>query len=492
MLLPLSFPCVRAGGLLVRHAQLPGLCVVRQERPIDIEFWARPSGSAELVHRDLPASRMQPLPDHRLASIQTVMTIPRCDEEHFRAVVRENLSSARPISNPQYLRGREAKLREISRALNSPGRHVFIYGDRGIGKTYLAQTAATIYQSSDAEPILIACQHDSTLFALVRDTARRALAPLDTIRKKRVTESLRISLPGLAYGKILESDLGFFPDITTINEAVSILSAIVKEHSREPIIIIDEFDQLKDREAQKGIADLLKQISDQSVGVRIIICGIGQSLDELIGIHLSSKRYITPVGLDRLHHNARWEIITNAASQFGISVNEEFLIRIGFISDGFPYYVHLLGEMLFWAVHDEPDEISTVRSEHFHVGIRSAIQGAQVSLRLAYDSATQKYSDDYEEVLWALADKPLLRRQVTSVYNESYVPIMERRTSRQILTKARFNNRVYNLAGDRHGKILEARGAGWYQFRENVVRGYVRLRAEDQGLKLEPDHFSPH
>ena len=420
------------------------------------------------------------------------MTIRGFDEDRFRAVVRENLSSARPISNPQYLRGRATKLREISRAFNSHGRHVFIYGDRGIGKTSLAQSAATLFQSSDADPILIACQNDSTLFSLVHDTCRRALAPLDGTSKKRVTESLRISVPGLTYGKKLETDSGFAPALTTINEAVAVLHVIAKEHSKAPVVILDEFDQLKDRKAQKGVADLLKQISDQSVNLRVIICGIGQSLEELIGIHLSSERLITPVELDRLPHDARWEIVSNAAEKFGITVDEEFLIRVGFISDGFPYYVHLLGEMLFWAAHDEPEEISIIKSSHFYSCVKNAIQSAQVSLRLAYDNATQKYSDDYQEVLWAFADKALLRRQLTPVYNESYLPIMKRRAERPILTKSQFNNRVYNLTGDRHGNILEAKGAGWYQFRENVVRGYVRLRAENQGIKLEPDHFSKH
>ena len=38
--------------------------------------------------------------------------------------------------------------------LQLPGKHIFIYGDRGVGKTSLAQTAAFLQQSADSSPIL--------------------------------------------------------------------------------------------------------------------------------------------------------------------------------------------------------------------------------------------------------------------------------------------------------------------------------------------------
>jgi uncharacterized protein len=65
---------------------------------------------------------------------------------------------------------------------------------------------------------------------------------------------------------------------------------------------------------------------------------------------------------------------------------------------------------------------------------------------------------------------------------------MEMRPQRKELTKNQFNNRLWNLAHDRHGRILKSMGAGWYQFAENVVRGYVRLKAEEQGIRLGIDH----
>ncbi len=85
------------------------------------------------------------------------MAIQRLEEDAFKAILKEHLTPARAINSPQHLRGREKTLTQIDRAFNSPGKHIFIYGDRGVGKTSLAQTAASIHQSADAEPILVAC-----------------------------------------------------------------------------------------------------------------------------------------------------------------------------------------------------------------------------------------------------------------------------------------------------------------------------------------------
>src|SRR4051794_10617154 len=73
------------------------------------------------------------------------VTIKGIHEVEFRDILRTHLTSAKAISDPQYLRGRQAKLTQIDRAFNSPGKHVFIYGDRGVGKTSLALTAAVLH-----------------------------------------------------------------------------------------------------------------------------------------------------------------------------------------------------------------------------------------------------------------------------------------------------------------------------------------------------------
>lgn len=61
---------------------------------------------------------------------------------------------------------------------------------------------------------------------------------------------------------------------------------------------------------------------------------------------------------------------------------------------------------------------------------------------------------------------------------------------RQPMTKGQFYNRMNSLKTERHGNILTAKGAGWYEFTENIVRGYVSLKAESEGVQLGREGFN--
>ncbi|MFJ3463720.1 hypothetical protein [Achromobacter spanius] len=49
--------------------------------------------------------------------------------------INKVLSSSHPIDTPEKLKGRDGLLEEIARLLYMDGRSVFIYGDRGVGKS---------------------------------------------------------------------------------------------------------------------------------------------------------------------------------------------------------------------------------------------------------------------------------------------------------------------------------------------------------------------
>lgn len=165
-------------------------------------------------------------------------------------------------------------------------------------------------------------------------------------------------------------------------------------------------------------------------------------------------------------------------------------MRIGQISDGFPSYVHLIGEQLLWAMFDDEEIVDQCQQRHFTQGVNSAVAEAETSLKAIYDRATQKYSDTYQEVLWAVADRHTLRRQTTEIYDKSYIPIMDARAPQNTLSKRVFSDRLNKLKTARHGEILVPKGAGWYEFRENIVRGYVRLRAEKEGVHLGVEAYA--
>jgi hypothetical protein len=165
-------------------------------------------------------------------------------------------------------------------------------------------------------------------------------------------------------------------------------------------------------------------------------------------------------------------------------------IRISQISDGFPHYVHLIGESMFWSMFDDMDDMKKSGPQHFKEGIKGALQRTEAALRAQYDKATQKYrnTEEYEEALWALADSTSDRRQIAEIYDSSYKWIIAKRQGRKLLPRDRLNQRYLSLRKESHGRVVAGYGAGWFAFREAIMRGYVRLRAEDKGVDLGKHH----
>ncbi|UPJ47712.1 hypothetical protein IVB30_31330 [Bradyrhizobium sp. 200] len=103
--------------------------------------------------------------------------------DKFEAALRDKLSPTTPIRSPESLKGREKILEEIRRSFVQPGRHVFVHGDRGVGKTSLAQTAAIQHQSSDGSPIFIGCDNASTFYSVARNLSQKLASRDPTVSK---------------------------------------------------------------------------------------------------------------------------------------------------------------------------------------------------------------------------------------------------------------------------------------------------------------------
>lgn len=284
--------------------------------------------------------------------------------------------------------------------------------------------------------------------------------------------------------KVIEQ--GTVPLPTSIDDAIELISFSGATHSESPVVVIDEFDRLTSENERGLFGDLIKQIGDQFVNVKFIFCGVGSSLNELFAEHRSCFRYLAAIELQRLRFEPRMEIIEAAAKALNIAVSRDYLVRISQISDGFPHYVHLIGNKMFWAVFD--DEGSTeVRSDHYKKGISESINDVEPHLKEAYEKATQKYRNEYQYLLWALAHHPDLRRRSTDVF-KSYENIMAQ-LSEKPLARDKFNVLMNALKREAYGCIVKGSRQGWYEFREPVLRGYCRLRAEDAGVQLDRDHY---
>lgn len=413
---------------------------------------------------------MKPDPDDRRA--------------RFAKVIKYHFSASEPVSNHELLRGRGDVLTTIERAFTTNGRHIFVFGDRGVGKTSLARSAATWHQPSELGLKAVQCEKANSAYAVMRDIASQILPASGSLD---ISRKVKFAIPGLSFEQTSQLATGTIPEFRSVNEAFAVIRKLASRYSDPPVVIIDEYHKLPTNENRETVAEFVRGVSDQEIPIRFIICGVAKTLDEMVSRDPSHGRFLKPLQLEPIPIDAREEILRAAALDLGLTLDRETVVRTAVISDGYPYYVKLIGEHLFWAMLDDPAVPSQSTHVHFEKALLGAAEDAEANFKEVYETATMKYKDEYAEVLWAFADDSMLDRKYDEVYATSYLPMMEERRKDPI-SLATFSSRVRTLCNDTHASILCRTRKGWYRFRENRLRGYIRLIAERNKVQLGSEH----
>jgi MoxR-like ATPase len=195
------------------------------------------------------------------------MAIHNWSEDQFRAILKQYFTPARAISSPEFLRGRQLLLNRIDRAFNSEGKHLMIFGDRGVGKTSLARTAAFLQHKGHGDPPTILCESTTTAMGLLRDIAIKCLPPRHVLESKVVKEHKKIGVSALGYEAQSEIRTGQVPVLTTVNEAISVLQYVSELNEETPVILIDELDLVQSDDVRRTFAGFLHNVSDQEIKV---------------------------------------------------------------------------------------------------------------------------------------------------------------------------------------------------------------------------------
>jgi len=424
-------------------------------------------------------------------------------KQEFGQELNKHLKPSGPIDSIELLQGRGQQLSRIDQALFTPGRHIFIYGDRGVGKSSLAQTAANQYQSSDEAVLLQGCTRTSTFLGVFNEISKKAIKKIE---EKKITFKAGLKLKFLSLERTSETTKhsgGML--ISTMDDALSLIDEISKTHSTRPIIVIDEFDAIESAEERAYFSEFLKMMGDSHTWVPIIFTGIANSLENLLGAHQSSYRQIEAIYLDRLSWDGRWDIFKQALDAFDVKYHPDIPYRVAGISDGFPYYVHSITEKLMWAVYSDEEEVSSIDLERYFEAVVDAAEAISTRLKGPYDKATERnLGEQYHYVIWGAAATSMLKRQVSEMY-ESYSFVVQQLKSLPnnervvCLERETFSRRISSLTKDSFGGLLTRTTSknGFYEFSENMIRGYAKLVAEIHGVEIwkqdapTPRNFAP-
>lgn len=408
----------------------------------------------------------------------------------LKKVILETFVPSEPIRSAELLRGRDIPLKRTMETLEIPGRSVFIYGERGVGKTSLAQTSAYQFNTSNGDPVLVSCHEDVTFQKLIAQITRKLLAlPIVKNKRKGHTE-LRVGLSMAGLVHRIEHDAEFVPTSIDVNEAVDLLNEATRgvASDKRMVVVLDELD-VTDSKFRTDLAYFIKQLGDQQCPVKFILAGIAETVGDLLEKHESASRYLATIELERLPINIlKAEVLENGFQRFGATIPDHLSMRVAYVSDGFAHFTHLVGLHIALGMIEKTPLVLTASIRDYEAGLQAAVEDSQAWLKDDYDKAVKKYGDEYARMLWATADHWELERSTEQIY-PAYCNIC-RQIGTTPVPRRKFSIMMGRLKTAPHGEVLKSSRRSWFKFRKTMLRGYCKMQAEAHGVKVGMDYLA--
>lgn len=397
-----------------------------------------------------------------------------------------------PISAREFFAGRWNQITTLADAVSQLGLHVVIYGERGVGKTSLANVVKPIIEvfdepethlneeseanSEEAEtPERIVVQTNATsgdTFSSIWGKLFEDLTWLD--------ETEEIGYQTKMKGRVPLREAFGLPDTLGVHDVRRVVSRI----PGGPVFIVDEFDRAAD-EASREFTDLIKALSDFGVDCTVIVVGVSDTVDELVADHASITRALVQILLPRMEIKELRQILENAEKALSIEFSPEAATLIVTVSQGLPHYTHLLG---LHSVRISAKSYSGyIEKSAVFDALKEAVKQAQQTVTEEHSKATHSAHKDalYKQVLLACALAAAKSHDALGYFTPGSVvepleSILDRRV--QIAT---FNSHLSQFCESKRGEVLERTGherSYRFRFRDPLLVPFVFMDAIAAGL----------
>ena len=303
----------------------------------------------------------------------------------------EGFTPHQPIHLPQFLAGRLKVLYRVTDAINTEGLHVILFGERGTGKTSIARVLTHQLQGATKDgrrTIFISCN---------------ALDDYTSIWSK-VTHEILVSQRQIGFVQHTTATIGGRLDLESPLTNPNDVRLFLESLPNPVIIIMDEFDRTSaDGDVHRLMADTIKLLSDSLVRAKLLIVGVGESIDELMSEHLSISRNIAQIRVEAMAIEELSQIVRTGYSHANLEYEKGLDAMMAKLSEGYPHYTHLLGQ---WsgrrAVQENRKKVVQDDLQH---AIPDALRNAEGGLQHQYEKAvlSSKKNALFREVLLACA-----------------------------------------------------------------------------------------
>lgn len=379
---------------------------------------------------------------------------------------------AAPVDKHALFAGRRDQLRKVMDTVVQRGQHAIIFGERGVGKTSLANVLEDTLRAPGGEVITAHVNCDSgdsyeslwmkifgevELHTEVRSAGFQASIFHDTTT---VADNLQ-------------------PPVTTnkVRKYLSVLS-----EGALLVVIVDEFDRVQDPQARAMFADTVKTLSDHAVPATLVIVGVADTVDELLAEHRSIERALVQIHMPRMSVEELSEIIGKGIGKLNMKINPDARDRITLLSRGLPHYTHSLSLHAVRSALDDGE--LDVQVQHVDAAIQKSLHEAQQSTVSAYHKAvsSQRRDNLYAQVLLACA----LAETDQMGY---FAPADLRGPMSRIMSKtydiANFIQHLNAFCKDERGGVLQRTGVPRryrYRFRNPLMQPFVTMQGFAGGL----------
>lgn len=398
------------------------------------------------------------------------MSGPKPDYEHLALKAGRVFSPAAPIDDEALFAGRVDQLRAIVDAVGRRGQHAVIYGERGVGKTSLANVLRTLGESlASQRALLVNCDGTDDFASAWRKVFGR-------VEWGEERAGLGFGAPTVETTTSLADRL---PERITPETVMLALTEIARLGG--VTVVMDEFDRMPG--AQTSLfADTIKALSDRAVDATVVLVGVADSVDQLIEEHQSVERALAQIQMPRMSAEELHEIVTRGLDRLDMRIDPAALGRISRLSHGLPHYAHLLGIHAARAALDR--KTVEVAEDDVNEAVEKALAEAQQSIRAMYGQATASPRREslFKQVLLASA---LARTDEAGFFSPADV----RGPMTGIMGKTydipSFSRHLNEFVDARRGPVLQRRGGERryrYRFVNPLLQPYVTMRGVEEGL----------
>jgi hypothetical protein len=387
-----------------------------------------------------------------------------------------------PITTTELFAGRWNELTAVADAVNQPGLHVVIYGERGVGKSSLANVVKpTIWtldnmgkdRSQWIERLVIkAVASSGDTFSKIWDNLFKELAWNDDRPVAGMLQNLK--------KRISIREAFDLTDTLQIDDVRRVLS-----NMPGAVFIVDEFDRAV-TDTSREFTDLIKSLSDFAIDCTVILVGVSDTVDKLIADHASIHRALIEILLHRMKPEELTVILQNAEKSLSVNFSEDAKKLIVRVSQGLPHYTHLIGLHAVRMTATERFSRSIDRSEVFEA-LKKAVTQAEQTITDKHSRATHSAHKDalYRHVLLACALTAASSHDALGYFNPAALVDPLGQILGRDVAIATFSNHLSEFCQEKRASVLERDGQPWgyrFRFRDPLLVPYVFMNAVDANL----------